>query len=694
MVYSSSRALELLRRSTHEDADFRTGQERFIQALCNVSARFLLIQPPGWGKLTATLVATRLLRDSRQGPVLYVTPLIVGMNHAVSSARRLGLVAETLNSSNADEWLNLIERAQADRTDLLAVSPERFLNKKFQTEVLQAIAKSPSLIVFDNAELSCTLSPDWRPEYFAAVKATHETFSAQRVLFLASAASEFVIQDLTLRNNIQPEHVYSGDIFRRAIQFQHIPFSRDEDKLAFTVQSIKSIPGASLVCAGTVERCDLIVDWLRSNGVAAAAFHAYTDDRDQVYDAVLNGRMRCMVSTMGFSAGLRLPKIMGLFHFDSPSDLNQYYRQLGMLAPLAGMRGWAFMLCSANESSQATHFTFFASANVIYSILMVLEQFGRPVTAEMIGAALNIDTGTVRRTLRLLELENPSPISARGFSGYVRTTNPVNASLKDRIAALLKTHSDAARDLHTFLALPSGHLEYLMRSVAPHASEYRVTRGAPAPLDAKFSPDLVASAEEFFDSRYNRFEPRKRWPSVGLPSGRTGFIPFAEQPSAGISFSTWMLGAAGRQIASEIERGVLSNASIDAAAGFLGRWLAGSAPVSWITVVPSMSRAALLADLARGLSERLGIPFAESLYLPSRTYPRLSQRDIRSSSLLALNVDQAFSALPDFPHREKPVLLVDDWVSSRWTFTAAASVLRNSGVPLVVPFALSYRSPD
>ena len=39
-----------------------------------------------------------------------------------------------------------------------------------------------------------------------------------------------------------------------------------------------------------------------------------------------------------------------------------------------------------------------------------------------------------------------------------------------------------------------------------------------------------------------------------------------------------------------------------------------------------------------------------------------------------------------------PVLLIDDFADSRWTFTVASRALRLSGAPAVLPFALALRA--
>jgi hypothetical protein len=52
-------------------------------------------------------VATKLLREQRLGPTLLISPLLALMRNQISAAQSLGIRAQTINSSNRDEWKNI-----------------------------------------------------------------------------------------------------------------------------------------------------------------------------------------------------------------------------------------------------------------------------------------------------------------------------------------------------------------------------------------------------------------------------------------------------------------------------------------------------------------------------------------------------------------------------------------------------------
>jgi ATP-dependent DNA helicase RecQ len=114
------------------DAGFRQGQLEAIQAVAGDRRRVLLVQRTGWGKSAVYFIATKLLREQRAGPTLLVSPLLALMRNQIEMATRLSVRAETINSTNPDEFQPIVERLRDDEIDLLLVSPERFANERFR----------------------------------------------------------------------------------------------------------------------------------------------------------------------------------------------------------------------------------------------------------------------------------------------------------------------------------------------------------------------------------------------------------------------------------------------------------------------------------------------------------------------------------------------------------------------------------
>jgi ATP-dependent DNA helicase RecQ len=91
-------------------------------------------------------------------------------------------------------------------------------------------------------------------------------------------------------------------------------------------------------------------------------------------------------------------------------------------------------------------------------------------------------------------------------------------------------------------------------------------------------------------------------------------------------------------------------------------------------------------DFAQRLAAALGLPFCAIL---DKTDDRPEQKSMANSTYQARNIDGSMS-VRDEPMPAGPVLLVDDMVDSRWTFTVAAWLLRSAGCAEVWPLALAF----
>ena len=114
------------------------------------------------------------------------------------------------------------------------------------------------------------------------------------------------------------------------------------------------------------------------------------------------------------------------------------------------------------------------------------------------------------------------------------------------------------------------------------------------------------------------------------------------------------------------------------------RWRPRPFP-AWVTCVPSLNHATLVPDFARQVAQRLGLPFVQCVRKARQTSP---QKEMENSYRQANNLDNAFNVDARLVQKG-PVLLLDDMVDSRWTFTVVAALLREAGSGPVYPLALA-----
>jgi ATP-dependent DNA helicase RecQ len=114
------------------------------------------------------------------------------------------------------------------------------------------------------------------------------------------------------------------------------------------------------------------------------------------------------------------------------------------------------------------------------------------------------------------------------------------------------------------------------------------------------------------------------------------------------------------------------------------RWKPQPYP-GWVACVPSLTRPNLVPDFARRLAAALRLQFVDCIKKTRATQP---QKEMNNSFQQARNLDGAF-AVNGILIKPGSVLLVDDMVDSRWTFTVLAALLRQEGAGPVFPVALA-----
>ena len=105
--------------------------------------------------------------------------------------------------------------------------------------------------------------------------------------------------------------------------------------------------------------------------------------------------------------------------------------------------------------------------------------------------------------------------------------------------------------------------------------------------------------------------------------------------------------------------------------------------IQWVTSVPSLRRPELVPGFARRLADRLGLTYLDVI---EKVCDAKCQKELNTNFFQYQNADQSFGVKQPL---EGNVLLVDDMVDSKWTFTVCGYKLRRKGSGKVFPFALA-----
>ena len=181
--------------------------------------------------------------------------------------------------------------------------------------------------------------------------------------------------------------------------------------------------------------------------------------------------------------------------------------------------------------------------------------------------------------------------------------------------------------------------------------------------------------------------PRKQWPSglskLGVAlSGKITDGPAAGRVIGRLTDLGW--GARLRQLLDEPD-GEVPDDVVRAAVSVLAAWDWETRPVAVLALDSQLHRL-LISSLARRLAELGRMTDLGTLeYHPQRRAVAAANSAYRVAAL-----DGSWSAPATAVSAVAgPVLLVDDLTDTGWTLTMAARVLRQAGVPEVLPFAIA-----
>jgi ATP-dependent DNA helicase RecQ len=289
-------------------------------------------------------------------------------------------------------------------------------------------------------------------------------------------------------------------------------------------------------------------------------------------------------------------------------------------------------------------------------------------------ARVNLGKGRIEKAIALLSLEAPAPIARQG-ARWQLTAAVLNERFWERAERLTALRREEVRQMQNYAGLPFGaHMGFLVNALDGDASMVRPPNRPPLPVDV--DPVLVRDAVGFLRRTHLPIEPRKKWPTGGLPrSGVQGAIAHALQANPGKVLCVWGDAGWGSLVRQgKYHDGRFADELVVACATMIQEWNP-QPPPEWVACVPSLRHPDLVPDFAGRLAAALGLPFLEVI---AKSDHRPEQKTMANSTQQARNVDGSLT-LGAQPMPDGAVLLVDDMVDSRWTLTLAAWLLRSHG---------------
>lgn len=686
-------ALQLLRTSINkQNAEFHEDQWEAIDELVNNRKKMLVVERTGWGKSSVYFIATRALRDAGYGTTVIISPLLALMRNQIDSARRLGINAVTVNSTNKDDWQSISMQLLNNNVDALLISPERLANEIFVETVLLPIANTIGLFVVDEAHCISDWGHDFRPDYQRITRILQQMPPNMPVLATTATANDRVIADIeTQINNI---HTIRGTLVRDSLVLQTIALPDQAARLAWILEHINNIEGTGIIYTSTTRDADMLAEWLTINNISAASYygsvkHVDFEDsnsyRQYLENQLMGNHIKALVATSALGMGYDKPDLGFVIHYQLPGSIVAYYQQVGRAG--RGLDSARGILLSGREDEDIQAFfieSAFPTQAQVSEVLHVLEQYDG-LSVPRILDHVNIKKGHVDKVIRYLSIQNPAPIFKEGVKWF-RTATPFQMDTS-KIEFLTNQRKNEFSQVQEYVHTKQCLMSFLRETLNDNniIECGRCENCSPAgALDEHSSRENGIKASEFLKHHAMPIEARKQFSKDAFPiyQFKTN-IPEGLRAEEGRVLSKWEDAGWGKLVAEGKRKNHFSDELVDAMANMIIEWNPVSHP-TWITCVPSLKHTTLVLDFAQRLAKHLNIPFYEVITKVSHNSP---QKTMQNSYHQCHNLDGAFKI--ENIQSTEAVFLVDDIVDSRWTFTVLSALLRRSGINSVLPVALT-----
>jgi ATP-dependent DNA helicase RecQ len=657
------------------DARPRPDQATAVEHLVKGGRRVLVVQATGWGKSAVYWAATAALRAKGAGPTLVVSPLLALMRDQIAAAKRVGLHAATVNSTNVEEWGEVLAELRSGQTDVLLISPERLSNPSFAAQLPELLGQC-GLLVIDEAHCVSDWGFDFRPDYQRLTRTLLGLAPGTPVLATTATANQRVTADVA-RQLGEDTVTLRGSLARSSLRLAVLPRLTPLERYAWVAEALRSLPGSGIVYVLTVAETERVAGFLREQGLDVAAYSGQTTNRVELEDRLRDNTIKALVATSALGMGYDKPDLAFCVHLGSPGSPVAYYQQIGR----AGRALEDAQAILVPAESDARIWDYFATSGIPdeQQVERILDALGNSVqTLAGLEAATGIRRSRLEGLLKILAVDD----AVRRESGGWAAAGQLWYFDEQKWSALRAVRA-AEADLMRAYAHGDGCLmQFLQQALddpdpQPCGRCSVCTGTLPAP-GARISPDVVDAARRYFRGQDVVVEPRKLWPS-GLPD-RKGKIAFLA-PGRALAFADDPAWHAELAVLWQRDRPA-PPMIMDGLVDVLRRWSRSWQRPAAVVAMPSRRYPTLVRSVAEHIAAVGRLPLVAALTISGPPPAVDAASAVRTKDLLYR------TALAPGVNFTGPVLLVDDTIRTRWTVTVAGALLADAGATSVLPLAI------
>ncbi len=697
----------LCKATSNENSRFRENQLEAILAIVRDRQKLLLVERTGWGKSMVYFIATKILRnpeyvknylksdDVDPGPSIIISPLLALMRNQIYSST--GILKMASINSDQDESENYMAQQKflSNDLDILIVSPERLSNDEFMENALMPMASKISLMIVDEAHCISDWGHDFRPDY-KRIKNIISNLPPQTPLLATTAtANSRVIEDVSSQIG-QETLVMRGQLTRDSLRLRTKISPSTEERLSIILSDLKKMKESEHMYGGivytlTIKDCERVKKWLEINEIKAAAYHSdvETNEKLKIEEQLMSNNIDVVVATSALSMGFDKPDLGFVYHFQTPQSVVHYYQQVGRAGRAIPE---AFGTCFRGiEDSKIVRFFIdkaFPDPQSLTELVSELEKESSSVYE--IQNKVNLKKGEIEKCLKILStLENP-PIIKEG-NLWIRTPNAFTLD-KEEINKIRQLRIKEWEEINSYIDANQCLMKFLANSLGDDSAQ-ECGKCSFCTQDyewSQISDQILISAKEFLKKLRIPLLPRKSWmqPNFQIWEHLKGRIKDEHMAEEGVVMCHLTDNLYGERIL-DGKRSGFDNIIVDSAAKCIkDKW--PNCRDFLIVSVPS-SRSESVKHLSKEISVLINSSYSDCIRKIRRNEP---QKDMQNSSFQKMNLDGVFEVISSDKLRGKKVLLIDDVVSSRWTFTVIAALLKDAGAEKVYPFALASANSD
>lgn len=674
-----------LKQAYGQDADFREGQLEAVQGVLG-GKRSLVVQRTGWGKSLVYFLATKILRKNQFGITIIISPLLSLMNNQIDSANKFGLSVETINSSNRDKWVNVINKLKNDEIDALIISPERLANEEFKALFVRELTAQIGLFVVDEAHCISDWGHDFRPDYRRIIDIVQQLPSNIPVLATTATANDRVVNDIKKQLG-EDIFVSRGSLMRESLKLQVIELNTKEERMAWIFEHIKSLPGTGIIYCLTVNDCKLLNKWLNANGIVSESYYADIEraeekDKNVIIDSFMNNEIKVLVATVAFGMGFDKPDIGFVIHFQKPGNIVAYYQQIGR-AGRGIEKAFAILLRGEEDDEINNYFieSAFPTEGLMDDMIHVISS-SDGINKGQIESGINMKVSKIDACIKYLLVNGDIYIDNKK---YYKTPRPWKPDI-ERSKEITEIRKKELQQMDEFIKTDKCSMEFIAK-VLDDSNPCKCGKCSNCIgreiISSWVSREVVIRAQQFIKDDFNIIEPRKKWPT-GVKIDDKNMISVDSRCEVGRVLSKYGDAGWGKLVsAGKYKDNYFDDQLVDASCELLKEFVTTN-NIELVTNVPSLRRPMLVKNFAERIALKLGLQYIEVI---DKIKDVRCQKELNNSHMQYENAYTSFGIHADVP--KENILLIDDMVDSKWTFTVCGYKLRCNGSGKVYPFALA-----